>query len=167
MREKGLLGLLVTACYVLSITTICVAEMHSQKNGLFKVDIPDGWSWAELSGKVRIGNPKGNAGISIQFKPVLVESDEKRKERLKTGNQMMIKSMVEPNKGTVLSERERRINGVYARQLDFLTTLEGKTGQMTYISFFNKDYAFTITFASPNDEEILKMEEIVETFQFQ
>ena len=145
------------------------SQVYFQKDGLFKIDVLPGWNWIEKPGDIMITNPKGDNGISIQFKPAPVESDEKAKEALKKGNQAMITALIKPFlKGTVIGEAESSVDGVYARKLDYLFPLGDKTSHGTYISLFYKAHAFTITFgARQQSEERFKMEKIVETFKFQ
>lgn len=166
MEKKRLVGIALVCC-VLFMTTICFAETYSQKDELFKIDVPNGWHWVEKPSNIRITNPEGTNGISIQFKPTSIETDEEIKEILKLGVQNAIKLEVEPYNGTVISDRESEIDGVYARQLDYLLILKGETGQITSISFINKGYAFAISFGGPFKKERVKMQKIVETFQFQ
>lgn len=166
MKQK--LIKIASTCFFVFMIAVCFAETYSQKGGLFKIDVPNGWSWIEPpgEGRIRIENPERTNGISIQFKPTSILPEEKVKELLKTNIQIMIKDMVEPKNGTVLGEKERRIGGANARQLDFLLSLRGEIGHVVYIAIINKDYAFTITFGGPKEEK-LEMEKIVESIQFQ
>lgn len=141
-------------------------EKHIQKDGLFSISIPKGWHWKEKPGDIMITNPEEKAGIAIEFAQTSVVSEEQAKEVLKKGNEAMIKTGIEPVKGSVLGEKEIRLDGMYSRQLDFCPTLETPKEHITYISCLNKGYVFTITFGSDKEEERLLMEKAVETFKF-
>ena len=166
MPTRNLVRGMALLCCFISAIPLCSAEPYSQKEGLFKISVPDGWRWSEQSGKVKIVNPQGNNGISIQFTPKGQPSGEEAKALLKQSNQAMIESFVKPSNGTVVKEEEKQLGGVYARQLDFLLPVKNEVGRMTYISLYNKGYAFTITFGGSNEKENSEMAKIVETVQF-
>jgi hypothetical protein len=77
----------------------------------------------------------------------------------------MIKDGIEAHNGTFIDEKELRLDGVYATQLDFKTAPPSVI-DVTYISFFNKGYAFTITYGSADDKVRSVMDDAVATFKF-
>ena len=168
MQTRSFVRAMALFCCVISVSAVCSAESYSQREGLFKISVPDGWHWSEQPGKVKIVNPQGDNGISIQFAPKRnPSSEEEAKALLKKGNQAMIESLVKPSNGNVVKEEERRLGGVYARQLDFLLPAKNQVGRITYISLYNKGNAFTITFGGSNEKQNSEMAKIVETLRFQ
>ena len=147
-------------------STQSIGKTYVQKDGLFSISVPNAWHWKEKAGDIGITNAEEKNGIAIIFNPYAEVSEEQAKEILKKGNEVMVEIGIKPKKGIVFDEKETRIDGVYARQLDFSPFPE-KPWHMTYISFLNKGYAFTITFGSDVEEERLIMEKIVKTFKFQ
>ena len=139
---------------------------YSQKEGLFTVNIPEGWNWSELSDRVKIINPEGNSGILILFKPTIEMSLEEKKEIIKKSHETYKDIQIIKQYGKVLEEKDTQIGGVYARQLDFLFTTKDETLRTTNIMLFSKGYRFVITFGSPSEEEKSKMDEIIETLKF-
>lgn len=167
MEKKKAIGIMVISYCLVFLTGICLAETYTQTNGLFKIDVPEGWHWLEEPGDIWVKNPEENNGISIQFAPMAVVSKNVALETSIQGIKLMVKTL--PN-GTVLAKTDTSIDGIYAKQLDYLFSFKGEEELQhgTYICFFTKGYAFTISFGAKQDsEERLEMEKIVETFQFQ
>jgi len=63
----------------------------------------------------------------------------------------MIKEGIEAHHGTLIDNKEISLNGVYATQLDFKIFPDNPVN-VTYVSFFNKGYAFTVTYGSGDNK---------------
>jgi hypothetical protein len=164
MEKKILIGVIAITYCIISIPPVCFAETYSQKDGLFKIDVPGGWGWVEEPGQVMITNQKGDSSILIDFRPSPIGPEEKMNKEAAVAAMQAVKMFkIKPFGGTVISEEDTEIDGVYAYQLDYV--LSNK--YITLISFMNKGYRFGITCEAPQqNEERLKAKEILETFRF-
>lgn len=139
---------------------------HTQKDGLFNIDIPKQWHWVESPQGVIITYPDGETiAIDIQWVPNRKLSQADIKKTIKEANDKMIKEGIEAHHGTLIDEQEIKLDGVYATRLDFKTTPPDPV-YVAYISFFNKGYAFTITYGSRDDKMRLVMDDVLATFKF-
>jgi len=139
---------------------------HTQKDGLFSMDIPEAWHWAEDQQEVIIAYPDGKTvAIDIQLVPSKKLSPSDIKNTLKEANDKMIKEGIEAHNGTLIGNKEITIDGVYATQLDFKTSPPNVI-YVTYISFFNKDRAFTVTYGSADEKMRSMMDDALATFKF-
>ncbi|GEM_PF-7049583 len=143
------------------------AVTMEQSEHLFKITLPPGWLWDEQMGNIKITDPQTRNSISIQFRKSAKYSTEEEKQLLEKGNQAMIDRFVKPQGGTTIKDEETFLNGVYARQLTWTVTHNGRMGNVTYLSLIYKEHAFTITFGSPDDNQVQEMKKSVETLQFE
>ena len=158
MKIKILVILIFNLLLLVGGRDPALAMVHTQMNGLFSMDIPESWHWAEDAEDVVIAYPDGKTvAIDIQLVPSRNFSQADIKKFLKEGNDRMIKDGIEAHQGTLIDDQETKIDGVYATRLDFKTSPPGSI-YVRYISFFNKGYAFTITYGSADD----KMEEVMD-----
>ena len=143
------------------------AIQRTQKEGLFSIEIPEGWRWVESLQEIIVTYPDGKTvAIDITLVPSRNLSQAQIKELLKDSGDKMIKEGIEAHNGTLIHDKEIKFDGVYARQLDFKPSPENPI-DMTYISFFNKGHAFTITYGAAKDDKMrLVMEDIVASFKF-
>ena len=84
---------------------------------------------------------------------------------LKDSNDKMIKEGIQAHDGTLIDNKEITLDGVYAIRLDFKTA-PPESIWVTYISFFNKGCAFTITYGSGDDKIRSVMDDDLATFKF-
>jgi hypothetical protein len=139
---------------------------HVQKDGLFSLDVPEGWHWVEVAEEVGITYPDGKTiAIDIQWAPSAVLSQAEIKKMIKQSDDKMIKDGVLAHQGTLTGNKEFKLNGVYATQLDFNTSPPNPI-HVTYISFFNKGHAFTVTYGSEDDKMHSVMDDVIATLKF-
>jgi hypothetical protein len=139
---------------------------HTQKNGLFSMDIPEEWHWMEYPQEIIITYPDAKTmAMDIQLVPSRNLSPSDIKKAIKESDDKMIKEGIEAHHGVLIDDKEIKLDGVYAAQLDFKTALPNSI-DVTYISFFNKGYAFTITYGSSDEKIHLGMDDAVATFKF-
>jgi hypothetical protein len=130
------------------------------------MDIPEGWRWVEYPQEIIISYPDGKTvAIDIQLVPSRKLSLADIKKNIKESNEKMIKEGIEAHHGTLIHDKEIKFDGVYATQLDFKTSPPNPV-HVTYISFFNKGYAFTITYGDRDDKMRLVMDDVAATFKF-
>ena len=149
-------------------SNICFAETYSQKDGLFKIDFPQGWQLIEQPGSIMAMKmaPPNMSSIIVAFEPWAVESDEAAKSLLnEEAFWAGIKGTIESRGGTIVNERDIWVDGVYARRLDATITAGNRTMQKTSVSFFHKDHLIHIGFDSTIKEDMAKLESAFETFR--
>ena len=166
MRIKILIIFTISLLFLSSVPNLGFAMEHTQKHGLFSMDIPDEWHWVENSQEVVITYPDGKTmAIDIQMVPSRKLPQADIKKMLKESNDKMITEGVEAHNGTLIDNKEMKLDGVYATRLDFKTTPPNPI-YVTYISFFNKGFAFTITYGSKNDKMRFLMDDVLTTLKF-
>ena len=139
---------------------------HLAKNGLFSLDVPQGWKWAEYPEEIVITYTDGKTvAVDIQLVPSANLSKSDIKKTIKEANDKMIKDGIEAHQATLIDNKEIKVDGVYATQIDFKTAPPNAIN-VTYISLFNKGYAFTITYGSGDDKMRLVLDDVVATFKF-
>jgi len=142
------------------------AEVHAQRDGLFSMDVPSGWHWDEYPGEVIITFSDGKTiAIDIQMVPSSKTSLAQIKKTLKEDDDKMIKLGINAHHGTFLDEKEISLDGVYATQLDFKTAPPNVI-HVTYVAFFNKGHAFTVTYGSGDGKIHSVMDDALATLKF-
>lgn len=144
---------------------LAFALEHSQKDGLFSMDIPENWHWVDYPQETIITYPDGQTvAIDIQWVASRLKSQDEIKKVIKEGNDKMVKDGIEAHQGTFIDEKEFKLDGVYATQLDFDTAYPNSV-HVSYVSFFNEGYAFTITYGSRDAIMNSVMDDAVETIK--
>jgi len=135
---------------------------HIQKDGLFSMEIPEAWHWVENPQEVIITYPDGNTvAIDIELAPSHNLSQAQMKKMLNDADDKMIKEGILAHNGTLIDRKETVLgSNVHASQLDFKTTPPNPI-EVTYISFFYKNYVFTITYGSTDDKMRSVMDDAV------
>ena len=142
-----------------------MAMVHTQKNGLFNIDIPEEWHWVESPEEIIITYPDAKTvAIDIQLVHSKKLSQAAIDKAIKESNDNMLKG-VQAHNGALIDNKEMKLDGVKAARLDFRTTLPNPIW-VTYISFFNKGYAFTVTYGSEDDKIRSVMDDVVLTIKF-
>lgn len=166
MRNKIFIIFFVSLLFFGGWAKPVFAKVYVQKDGLFSINVPEGWHWFEYPQEIVLTYPDGKTmGIDIQFNPSSVLGLNEIKKNLKENDEKMIKQGIEAHGGALIRNIETSLDGVYARQLDFNPTPKNPL-HVTYIALFNKGYAFTITYGSGKQEDSLMMQKAVETFKF-
>jgi hypothetical protein len=149
------------------MVSLCLGGTHSQRDGLFKVTLPEGWQWSEQEGKIRIINPKNGNGIVMGLRRVPHFPAEETKDRLIEANRKFIEDCVKPTmQGTDINEEERYLGKVYARQVTWKVVINQQPAQAHYIACFHRGYGVAITFTARGQKQIEEMRRIVESIQF-
>ena len=141
------------------------SSLNSQKDGLFKINVPKGWQWHdEKPGCVYITPPPPNGGgIVINFeKTPKPETPEEIKARLSS----LIEANTEAKSGTVIENRETTIDNVYARRLRFTVLLKEGFFYFTQLVFVNKGYTYNTMYFGRTSEEEAKMKDVFDTLRF-
>ncbi len=149
-------------------TLLLASEQYLQKDGLFKINMPDNWRGQELPGKVLIFPPPPNgAGIVIQFKEISGKEtlDEIRKEII-SSLESIVEYKIKPIGGSVIENKEIIIDNVYARRLYYRISLKNEPMYFIRVAFVNKGYTFTIDYGSLSKEDVDKVISLVDTFKF-
>jgi hypothetical protein len=166
MKNKIFIILLINLLFSGAFLKTVFALEHVQKNGLFSMDVPEGWHWAEASEEVGITYPDGKTiAIDIQWAPSRDLSQADIKRTIKQANDKMIKDGIQAHQGALISDKEFKLNGLYATQLDFNTSPPTPI-HVTYISFINKGYAFTVTYGSEDEKMHSVMDDVFATLKF-
>ena len=140
---------------------------HTQTGGLFSMNIPESWHWFDYAEEVVVTYPDGKTvAVDIQFVPSKTLTLADIKKTIKEGNDKMIKEGIEAHNGTLIDNKEIAIGGKYATQLDFQTAAPNPI-DVTYISFFSKGYAFTVTYGGRDEKMRLMLDDIFATLKLQ
>jgi len=163
MKFNILVILIINAFFLMGALKPALAIEHTQKNGLFSMDIPEGWHWFEYPEEIIITySDAKTVAMDIQLVPSKNLSQAEIKKNIKDGNDKMIKEGIEAHRGTLIDNKELKLDGVYATQLNFKTSLPDSV-YVTYISLFNKGYAITITYGSQDEKMRLVMDDALAT----
>ena len=162
----------ISAVFLLSVIFLVIGNRtvlaleHSQKDGLFKMDIPKEWHWMEYAHEIIITYPDGKTmAMDIQLVPSRPLSEADIKKTLKEGVDRMVKDGIEAHQGTLIDNKEIDIDGVYATRLDFKTVPPNPV-YVTCISVFNKGFALTVTYGSEDDKMHSMLDDTFATFRF-
>ncbi len=166
MRIKILIIFIINLLFLCAWLKPVFALEHTQKDGLFSMDVPEGWHWVEYPQEIIITYPDGKTmAIDIQLVPSRKLSEVNIKKTLKETDDKMIKEGIEAHQGILIDDKEIKLDGVYATRLDFKTSSPNPV-YVTYIAFFNKGYAFTITYGSADDKMRSVMDDALATIKF-
>lgn len=153
-------------CFMFS-SQICSAELHIAKKGLFKIDVPQGWEWTDQADSVIISNAEQDSAIIVkmQVQSAGIGSEERIEEVLNKGIENIIEK-VKFQKGIVVSQKSKSLDGSKAQQVNFLLTTDGSKAYATFIAVFAKGYLFTIYMEGPDEAARLNMEKITNKIKF-
>ena len=155
---------LLTAFFLIFANHV-FARVHSQENGLFKMDIPEGWHWVEYPEEIVVTYPDGKtAAIDIQLMPSIKLTPQGVKKALSASIDRMINEGINAHAGTLIGNKEIKIDGVDARELNFKINPQNPL-QVRYLAFFNKGYAFTITYGANDEKTRLLMDDSIATLK--
>lgn len=155
------LGLLMLG----GLSSSAMALEYTQKQGYFKMNLPDGWKWVEFPNEVLVNYPDGKTvGIDIQFAPDVVKSPAEMKKTLEDSVGKM-KTGVEAHNGKILNDKEMNLDGEYARRLDFVTSSPHAV-YVSYIAFFHAGDVYTIIFGNPNPNDFNTLDAVAASFKF-
>ncbi|MDE1921474.1 MAG: hypothetical protein KGI24_08540 [Candidatus Omnitrophica bacterium] len=143
------------------------ALQHTQKDGLFSMDVPAEWHWIEYPQGVIITYPDGRTmAMDIEMASNSKSfSQAEIKKNLKEADEKMITDGVKAHHGTLIDDKEITVDGVYATRLDFKTSPPNPI-TVAYIAFCHKGRAFTITYGSSDAERMLGLDDIAASFKF-
>ncbi len=146
---------------------VCFAELYVSIKGLFKIDVPKGWEWLDNSDTVIISSvlQEGAIIIKIQTQSDAVNFQGHIDEFLDRGIGNMVQKVKE-EKGVVVSQKQRTLDGLKARQVDFLLNSDEGKAHATFMAVFFKKYLFTIYMEGPDEAERAKMVKIIERIKF-
>lgn len=137
------------------------AKEQVEQKGLFTMDVPQGWTWAENHQEAIVAYPGTQTiAIDIQWSYNGNLSRQQMRGKLKESNDKMIQQGIEPHGGKVIDNKETSVDGVYATQLDFATS-SPQSMTVSYIAFFHKGYAFSITYGARDENNLLVMDDMV------
>lgn len=139
---------------------------HAQKDGLFSMDIPETWHWVEYPKEIIITYPDGQIvafDIQMVLSRNLTQADVGK--LLKEADDKILNEGIKAHNGTLIDDKSIKLDGVSAKRVDFKTSPPNSI-YVTYIAFFNKGYAFTITYGSADDKMRLMMEDVLATIKF-
>lgn len=166
MKIRILIIVVINFLYLMCAFKPVFALEHTQMDGVFSMNIPATWHWVEYQEGVLLTYPDGKTvAINIQMVPSRKLSADEIKKDLKEADDKLVKEGVEAHHGTLIDDKEISMDGVYATRLDFKTAPPNST-YVTDISFFNKGYAFTITYGSEDQKIESMMDDVTATFKF-
>ena len=166
MKTKMLIIFLTNFLFLGTWLKPVFALEHTQKDGVFSMDIPAEWHWAESPEEILITYPDGKTiALDIQMIPSRKLSQTDMKKAIKESNDKMIKEGIEAHHGTLVGNKEIKLDGVYATRIDF-NTVPPNSIAVTYVSFFNKGYAFTITYGSEDEKMHALLDDALATIRF-
>lgn len=167
MYKRMMMVLLLAAVICFPLIAFAQDKQYSQKDGLFSVNVPEGWQWSEsIPEYVYIIPPDGVGGIMIYSKKdTKTETPEEIKSKLRSINETIIETKLKPEGGTIIEDKETTIDNVYARRLSYTIPLKEQLFYFVRITFVYKDYVYAVHFGNPKQEELAKMESIVNTLK--
>ncbi len=164
---KNILLFIILLFIMPSVLLASEAE-YRQKDGLFKISLPDGWRGQEMPGKVLVLPPPPNGGgIVIQFKAVSgVETLDEIKARITSGLESIAEYKVKSTGGSVVENKEITIDNVYARYLYYKISLKEESMYFFRVVFVNKGYTFGFDYGNSSKEDVDKILSVVEALKF-
>ncbi|MFH1691179.1 MAG: hypothetical protein ABIC68_01205 [Candidatus Omnitrophota bacterium] len=159
----GMVGLFCFFSYL----QLCSAELYVSKKGLFKIDVPQDWEWTDQLDSVIISNVEQDSAIIIkmQSQSSAIASQEQIEEVLGKGIENIIEK-VKLQKGIVVSEKSKSLDGSKAKQVNFLLTSDGGKAHASFVAVFASGYLFTIYMEGPDEGARAKMEKIINRIKF-
>jgi hypothetical protein len=146
---------------VLAMANPCLAEMRQQKQKLFEINIPQGWSCEETATKFLINDPEKKDAIVINFGQTVASSEKEALSKLKQTLSFM-SSMYKNTQGI----KETRLDKVKALRLDFTWTDEKGTASGSHIACYKNGFDYQIIYSSPDEQKKALMDETVKSFSF-
>ena len=138
---------------------------YVQKDGLFSMDIPQGWHWVEYPEEIVVAYPDAKTvAIDIQFMPSTKMVPGDAQKILIDNKNKMIKDGINAHGGVLIADKETSLDGAYTRQLDF-NPAPGSAVHAIYLALFSSGHVFTITYGSDKKDDILMMQRSVGTFK--
>lgn len=165
MEKKAFIGILVFIHCFIFLSTFGFAEVHSQKKGLFSVDVPEGWEWREDAISVVLIHPNANDGLVINFDYKGLHISLQQQVAVWAAKLLMPLIVGPMFNGKIVSEEDIEISGVPARQFNITTSHEGNTVSSKAALFFHKGYVFMIMHAVSSDESRDEMDNIMKSFK--
>lgn len=170
--KKSSIVFLVTFLGLL-FTNLCYAKVYSQREDLFKLDVPQGWQWDEGLDRVAIVNLSTYNSVTIYFTKRSVNSSAQAKKVLSKLSRKFVKRLKAKDKSAIVEKQEvTSVDGVYATRIEYscrMTDAKNKKKRTYYnvrISLFNDGYLFNIITATPFEKESAAMEKMVDSFSF-
>lgn len=143
------------------------AEVKHQAGDLFWMDVPEGWQWDEDKNSVVVVSPTNSRAIYIEFEVVDgIHSDGDAIPLVQQAMASKIKEVISRNAKTIM-KLERKIDGVFALQSNFLISAPEGMRQSTAVVFFKDRYLYTIYLEAPREYQRMEMEGIVDTIKFE
>lgn len=152
---------------ILALTATAFAEVVGSKDGLFWMDVPQGWQWYEDNGGVTVVNPTGNHAIRIDIEARDgIRIDEDAKQLVRDAMAAKIQEVALHN-GKAVLKTQRKVDGVFSLQSGFIISASDGMRQATAVIFFHGRYLFNIYFEASREFQRLEMEAIVDTIKFE
>ncbi len=143
------------------------AQVQGQKDGLFWIEVPQGWQWYEDSDSVTVMNPVNSRGLRIDFNVVDgVNNGSAAMELVENAAAAKVEELVLKN-GRAILKVDRKIDGVFALQRGFIISTPDGMRQATAIVFFHDRYLFSIYFEAIREFQRVEMEAIADTIKFE
>lgn len=157
----GILGVM------LMLPPMGFAQIQGQKDGLFWIDVPEGWQWNEDSDGAAVMNPVGSRGIRIDFNVIEGINDDAAAMELISNAVAAKEYELASRNGKTILKVDRKIGGVFAVQRGFIISTPDGMRQATAIVFFHNRHLFNIYFEAPREFQRVEMEAITDTIQFE
>ena len=143
------------------------AEIQGQKDGLFWMDVPQGWQWNEDSDGVTVMNPVGSRGIRIDVNAIEGINDDSAVTELIEKTVAAKEYELASRNGKTILKVDRKIGGAFAVQRGFIISTPDGMRQATVIMFFHNRHFFNIYFEAPLEFQRVEMEAIADTIKFE
>lgn len=134
-------------------------EWHSQKEGLFRIFVPNEWQCIENADNFKITDIEGKNAIQIGFRQMQQKIND---DSIKFAMKFPITLL----RASIINEDKINFKGREAWKMNFTLASLGPDLPFTCIAFAKEGYLISVTFGGVNREERLKEEKIIETLQF-